>query len=297
MPELKNTERNDTEAALQESHPTVGIVGLGVMGGSFASRLHQLGFRVIGFDQDEQVLSYALEHDMIDQGAASPEKLLPECDLVIFCLYTAKIAAWIEEEHDHFKKGALLLEISGVKSSVADELQKAAGKDLALVSVHPMCGRESRGIQFASPNIFKGSNFIIIDYGNSDQTRMEQARKLAELMEFGKISVLSPEEHDRMIGFLSQLTHVIAVCLMNTHENSHLVEYTGDSFRDLTRIARINESMWPELFLLNKEILLEEITAFEEAVDHFKKALEEDDREEMSRLMVQSTKRRELFER
>lgn len=84
---------------------------------------------------------------------------------------------------------------------------------------------------------------------------------------------------------------------MNTHENSHLVEYTGDSFRDLTRIARINESMWPELFLLNKEILLEEITAFEEAVDHFKKALEEDDREEMSRLMVQSTKRRELFER
>ncbi len=279
------------------NNPIAGIVGLGVMGGSFASKLSELGFDVVGFDPDEDVLRYALDCRMISAGTTDPEVLLPECDLVIFCLYPKKIPGWIEEYRPYFKKDALLMEISGVKSSMADDLLKAAGDDLQLISVHPMCGRESRGIQFSSPEIFSGSNFIIIDYGNTDESLIDSARCLAAKMGFGKISVLSPEEHDRMIGFLSQLTHVIAVCLMNTHENSHLVEYTGDSFRDLTRIARINESMWPELFLLNKDILLDEISSFEQAIEHFRKALENDDQEEMARLMIQSTKRREAFEK
>ena len=100
-----------------------------------------------------------------------------------------------------------------------------------------------------------------------------------------------------MIGFLSQLTHVIAVSLMNTHENSHLVEYTGDSFRDLTRIAEINEDLLAELFLLNKEILLDETDQFIASIKHFRDALESEDTEEMKRLFIQSTKRRKLFNR
>lgn len=276
--------------------PVIGIVGLGVMGGSYAARLKELGYTVYGFDKDQQALDYALNNQMIDQSCLNPADLLGKCDLVIFCLYPTKIADWIKTNHNFFKKDVFLMEISGVKSSIVNELRQAAD-ELSMVSVHPMCGRESKGIQFSSPEIFSGSNFIIIDDGSIPKGHIELSRMLAAEMGFGKISVLSADEHDRMIAFLSQLTHVIAVCLMNTHKNSHLVEYTGDSFRDLTRIARINESMWPELFLLNKDILLEEIEAFEAAISHFKKALENNDRKEMSSLMVESTRRRELFDK
>ena len=109
------------------------------------------------------------------------------------------------------------------------------------------------------------------------------------------MATLTPLEHDRMIGFLSQLTHVIAVSLMNTHDNSHLVEYTGDSFRDLTRIASINEDLWSELFILNKDILLDETNQFIDAITHFRDVLQAEDIEEMKRLFIQSTERRQLF--
>lgn len=276
---------------------TAGIVGLGVMGGSFAARFKQMGFRVIGFDTSTETLDYAFEHGMIDEGSTDPKELLKKCNLVVFCLYPRKIAAWIRKYHDDFAPGSLLMEISGVKSSVIDEIEQSAAPDLHLISVHPMCGRESQGIRFSSPDIFSGSNFIIIDHNSTSEKMIEEARELAQAMGFGKISVLSAKEHDRMIAFLSQLTHVIAVCLMNTHENAHLTEYTGDSFRDLTRIAKINENMWPELFLLNKDVLLDEIDSFENALSGFRKALEDDDRDEMARLMVQSTKRRQRFDR
>ncbi len=219
----------------------------------------------------------------------------------------------------------MILEISGVKRAVMEPVQNILRKDCELMSIHPMCGRESKGIEYANPAIFDQANFILIPDDRNSASTIVKDSSLAKDLGCKNISVLTPEEHDKMIGFLSQLTHVIAVTLMDTHENEHLVEYTGDSFRDLTRIASINEDMWCELFLLNKDILLDEfrdltriasinedmwcelfllnkdilldeIRQFRDTLDEFTQALEQSNEQKMKDMMVLSTKRRHKFD-
>ncbi|WP_333882239.1 prephenate dehydrogenase, partial [Holdemanella porci] len=202
---------------------------------------------------------------------------------------------WIEVYQNDIPKNSLLMDISGVKTNIVKPIQDVLREDLELLSIHPMCGRESRGIEFSDETIFKGSNFILVPTQKNKNETVEAVKELANKMEFGRICTLSIEEHDKMIGFLSQLTHVIAVSLMNTHDNAHLVEYTGDSFRDLTRIAKINEDLWTELFIMNKDILLDEINQFIDSISHFRDSLEQEDTQEMKRLFIQSTKRRDKF--
>lgn len=275
---------------------TIGIIGLGVMGGSFAARCKELGYKVDGIDIDPKTIQYALDHQIIDKGSVNCEDLIGECDILVFCLYPTKIKPWLEKYQDLIKPGCILMEISGVKENIAMPLQEILRKDVELISVHPMCGRESQGIEYSTPRIFDQANFIITPTNSNTYSNVVFVSSFAKELGCKNISVLSMEEHDKMIGFLSQLTHVIAVSLMNTHENTHLVEYTGDSFRDLTRIAKINENMWSELFILNKDILLDEISQFISSITHFKEALEKEDEEEMKRLFTISTARRKCFD-
>ena len=274
---------------------TIGIVGLGVMGASFAKRLSQKGYVAYGFEVSQKVLDLALAKQIITKGTTEPRELLWECDEIILALYPTQILPWVKENQKYFRPQTLLMDISGVKSNIILPVQEILRNDVELISIHPMCGRESRGIEFSDETIFDGANYIVVPTSRNSKEAIQTARELGSVLGVKRINELSIEEHDRMIGFLSQLTHVIAVSLMNTHENSHLVEYTGDSFRDLTRIASINEDLWSELFVLNKDILLEEIDQFMEAVSHFKTALKQEDTEEMKRLFIQSTQRRERF--
>lgn len=274
---------------------TIGIVGLGVMGASFAKRLSQKGYVAYGFEVSQKVLDLALAKQIITKGTTEPRELLWECDEIILALYPTQIFPWVKENQKYFRPQTLLMDISGVKSNIILPVQEILRNDVELISIHPMCGRESRGIEFSDETIFDGANYIVVPTSRNSKEAIQTARELGSVLGVKRINELSIEEHDRMIGFLSQLTHVIAVSLMNTHENSHLVEYTGDSFRDLTRIASINEDLWSELFVLNKDILLEEIDQFMEAVSHFKTALKQEDTEEMKRLFIQSTQRRERF--
>ncbi|MDO4663439.1 MAG: prephenate dehydrogenase [Erysipelotrichaceae bacterium] len=275
---------------------TAGIIGMGVMGGSFAGRLKQLGYRVYGFDLNGHSLKRAKEKGWIDEGFADFSHGLSECELLIFCIYPTLLKQWIEKNQNHFAPHTLILEISGVKRAVMEPVQQILRKDCELMSIHPMCGRESKGIEFANPAIFDQANFILIPDDHNTASSIVKVSSLAKDLGCKNISVLSPEEHDKMIAFLSQLTHVIAVTLMDTHENEHLVEYTGDSFRDLTRIASINEDMWCELFLLNKDILLDEIRQFRDTLDEFTQALEQSDEKKMKDMMILSTKRRHKFD-
>lgn len=272
-----------------------GIVGLGLMGASYAKRLTDLHETVYGFARREASITYAMEHHMIADGTIHPKELLHRCDIVVLALYPALIKPWLEENQNLLKSGAIIMDISGVKTQIIRPIQDIVRKDAELISTHPMCGRESQGIEHADPTIFEGANFIVVPTEKNTPYAIRTARELGIKLGCTHISTLSIDEHDRMIGFLSQLTHVIAVSLMNTHDNSHLVEYTGDSFRDLTRIASINEKMWTELFLLNKDILLDEINQFIDSISHFRDALQKEDAEEMKRLFIQSTERRQLF--
>lgn len=274
----------------------IGIIGLGLMGASFAKRLSpQKDKTIYGIDQNEQTIQTALELNIIKEGSTDPGKLIKKCNLIILALYPTMIKPWIVENQQYLESGTILMDISGVKTNIVEPVQAILREDLELISIHPMCGRESRGIDFAQADIFDNANYIIVPTDKNTPTAIEAAKQLGKDLRVKNISILSCEEHDRMIGFLSQLTHVIAVSLMNTHDNSHLVEYTGDSFRDLTRIATINEDLWSELFLLNKDILLDEIDQFLDATKHFRDSLEKKDIDEMKRLFIQSTNRRKLF--
>lgn len=274
----------------------IGIIGLGLMGASFAKRLSpQKDKKIYGIDQNKQTIQTALELNIIKEGSTDPGKLIKKCNLIILALYPTMIKPWIVENQQYLESGTILMDISGVKTNIVEPVQAILREDLELISIHPMCGRESRGIDFAQADIFDNANYIIVPTDKNTPTAIEAAKQLGKDLRVKNISILSCEEHDRMIGFLSQLTHVIAVSLMNTHDNSHLVEYTGDSFRDLTRIATINEDLWSELFLLNKDILLDEIDQFLDATKHFRDSLEKEDIDEMKRLFIQSTNRRKLF--
>ena len=274
----------------------IGIIGLGLMGASFAKRLSpQIDKTIYGIDQNKQTIQTALELNIIKEGSTDPGKLIKKCNLIILALYPTMIKPWIVENQQYLESGTILMDISGVKTNIVEPVQAILREDLELISIHPMCGRESRGINFAQADIFDNANYIIVPTNKNTPTAIEAAKQLGKDLRVKNISILSCEEHDRMIGFLSQLTHVIAVSLMNTHDNSHLVEYTGDSFRDLTRIATINEDLWSELFLLNKDILLDEIDQFLDATKHFRDSLEKEDIDEMKRLFIQSTNRRKLF--
>lgn len=274
----------------------IGIIGLGLMGASFAKRLSpQKDKTIYGIDQNEQTIQTALELNIIKEGSTDPDKLIKKCNLIILALYPTMIKPWIVENQQYLESGTILMDISGVKTNIVEPVQAILREDLELISIHPMCGRESRGIDFAQADIFDNANYIIVPTNKNTPKAIEAAKQLGKNLRVKNISILSCEEHDRMIGFLSQLTHVIAVSLMNTHDNSHLVEYTGDSFRDLTRIATINEDLWSELFLLNKDILLDEIDQFLDATKHFRDSLEKEDIDEMKRLFIQSTNRRKLF--
>lgn len=273
------------------------VVGLGLIGGSYALGLKNEGYHVSAIAKREETIQYALDKKIIDCGSIEVEPLLPKADVIVLGLYPTIMVDWLKKYQHLIKPGALLTDVSGVKRNIVDTIQSFLREDIEFISAHPMAGKETSGVEYANTEMFKHANYIITPTEKNTEKAIHFSYDLAYTLHFNHISVLSCEEHDHMIGFLSQLTHVIAVSLMNTHDNEHLVEYTGDSFRDLTRIAKINETMWSELFLLNKDILLEEIDAFIASITHFRNTLASEDVDEMKRLFIQSTNRRKLFDK
>ena len=239
------------------------IVGLGLIGGSYAEGLKKAGFEVGAVTRSQKTVDYALGKGIIDSGTVEvTREYVSRFDIVVFALYPHVFLSWIERYQDHIKPGALLTDVTGVKGSVVYKVQEMLRPDLEFVGAHPMAGREVYGVENADSRIFEGANYIVTPTEANSEEAVQTCEELGRTLGFNCISRLSPEQHDEMIGFLSQLTHCIAVALMNSKESKHLVDFTGDSFRDLTRIARINEDMWSELFMLNRDELLSQMDLF-----------------------------------
>ena len=272
------------------------IVGLGLMGGSYAKGLKRSGYRISAIDKNEESIKFALENDIIDEGSAKPEpELIKKADTIIFALYPHVFINWIKDNQKYFKPGIKITDVTGVKSGVVYEIQNILRDDVEFIPSHPMAGREVYGVQNSDDSIFHNANYIVTPTSKNTKEAINWCSDLGRLLGFRKVSVLSPEEHDQMIGFVSQLTHVIAVALMDCNNNSKIVDYTGDSFRDLTRIANINEKMWSELFLMNKQPLLDQMDSFIGEMQTLRKMLSDDDKAGLCEKMKLSTKRRALF--
>lgn len=274
------------------------IVGLGMIGGSYAEKLSALGFEVGAIVRRREVLDYALERGLIAHGRIEvTREYVSQFDLVISALYPKAFVEWVRKYQDFFKTGAVITDVTGVKRAVVPAVQSILREDVEFVPSHPMAGRERSGVEFADSKVFAGANFIITPTERNTPEGIELVRSLACILGFRHIAVLTPEAHDEMIGFLSQLTHCIAVALMDCKESEHLVEYTGDSFRDLTRIARINENMWTELFLENRDELLKQMDLFLEKFTQLRDALAKGDEDTMKEMMRLSSYRRSFFDK
>lgn len=274
------------------------IVGLGLIGGSYAKALRKLGFKISAITLNQEDIDYAIENGIIDEGFTEPlPEVLEKAELIIFALYPKVFIEWIENYQQFLKPGALLTDVTGVKSSVVYKIQEILRPDVEFIAAHPMAGKEVYGVQNSDPKIFHGANYIVTPTEKNTEAAIEDCLELGRLMGFNRVSVLTPEKHDEMIGFVSQLTHCIAVSLMNCYDGEKLQDYTGDSFRDLTRIARINDEMWSELFLMNKETLLVQMDKFLSEFGKLRETLENGDRETMREMMRVSTARRALFDK
>ncbi|MEE0800834.1 MAG: prephenate dehydrogenase [Gemmiger sp.] len=280
-----------------EANKTYLIVGLGLLGGKYAQVLSQKGCRVNGITHSQATLDYALTHDYIREGAIRDfEPLVQQADRIIFGLYPTVLLDWVRQYGHLIRPGTLVTDVSGVKRGVVEPVQQMLPEGVEFIASHPMAGRETSGITHSAEVDFAPANFIITPTDRNTEQGIAWCRELAETLGFARISILSPAEHDHMIGYVSQLCHAIAVSLMCASDNTDLAKYTGDSFRDLTRIARINDKMWAELFLWNKDNLISEIDMFSNALQAVRTKLVEDDRAGLEEMFRLSTERRKAFD-
>ncbi len=273
------------------------IAGLGLMGGSYAEALTARGFEVGGLARRQEAIDYAVERGIIKHGRSDIDpEYIGQFDLVVFAMYPHAFVEWIEHNQQHFKSGAVITDVTGVKCSVIYKVQDMLRGDVEYIGAHPMAGRECSGVENARMQIFEGANYIVTPTEKNTPEAIALCKQLGEIMGFRKIAELTPEMHDEMIGFLSQLAHCIAVSLMVCKDSHHLVDYTGDSFRDLTRIAKINDEMWSELFLLNRDVLVEQMDLFSEKFALMRDSIANGDRETIRDMMRLSTERRKYFD-
>lgn len=274
------------------------IVGLGVIGGSYAKALTDKGYEVSCITKEESDIRYALDQGMIHYGTTEVEEdLVARSELIIFALYPTIFVEWIEKYQHLFTKGTIITDVTGIKSSIVYKVQDMLRDDVEYIPAHPMAGRERSGVEFADNAVFAGANYIVTPTEKNTRAAVKICKQLGFELGFARISELTPEAHDEMIAFLSQLTHCIAVVLMNCNDSEGLEKYTGDSFRDLTRIAKINDRMWSELFLMNKDALLAEMDRFIEEFTEFRTYLANEDGKRMREKMRSSSARRSLFDK
>ena len=274
------------------------IVGLGLLGGSYAKVLKRFGFHISAITLEQSSIDYALKEGIIDEGTTELDAdMIGDADLVIFALYPHVFVEWIEKNQGLLKSGALITDVTGVKGSIVYKIQEMLRPDLEFIAAHPMAGREVSGVENSTDKMFVGANYIVTPTEKNTQGAIQTCLELGRLLGFSNATTLSPEEHDEMIGFLSQLTHCIAITLMTCNDKEDMEKFTGDSFRDLTRIARINDIMWSELFVANKAALLEQMTLFIDKFNELKTMLETEDVDSMRAMMRLSTERRALFDK
>lgn len=274
------------------------IVGLGLLGGSYAMALKKKGYKVGAITRSQSSIDYALENGLIDSGSAKVDpELIGNADLVIFALYPHIFTDWIKDNQQYFKSGAVITDVTGVKGCIVYDIQEMLRDDVEFIAAHPMAGREVCGVENSTDAIFNGANYIVVPTDKNTPDAIKLCEDLGWELGFADVSILSPEAHDEMIAFLSQLTHCIAVALMCATDNPDMIRYTGDSFRDLTRIAKINDEMWSELFIANRPALLREMNRYRRSFELLYEYIAIGDREGIRDMMRTSTQRRKEFER
>jgi prephenate dehydrogenase len=273
---------------------SITIVGLGLVGGSFAMALKKLNPKNLwAVEVDEDSIMTAQKRGIIDRGYLRPDIPLRRSDLVIICLYPDAVVSFVKDNMEHFRKGAVITDTAGIKSALVQSINPLLREDLDFVAGHPLAGREYKGLEFASDAEFAGASYVITPTARNRKMSLGMVEDMAREIGFAKVVRLSPAEHDEIIAMTSQLPHVIAAALVNSACGRKVGPLAAGSYRDTTRVARINSRLWTELLLGNRQNILAIIDSFEANVAGIKKAIKDGRREELTTILEEVRSRRE----
>lgn len=262
---------------MEEFNFNICIVGLGLIGSSYGRALKKINVKnIIGLDINEDILRIAKEKKIVDETFTSPKEALKEADIVILAIYPELTKKFVVENMPYFKEGAIVTDSAGIKGNIIDEIEKVLRDDIDFIGGHPMAGREGSGIENGSEEIFNGANYLITPTGKNKEENLRIIENLAKSIGCKNIVRISPSEHDKIIAYTSHLPHILAVALINSDLlNKDTSLFIAGSFRDATRVADINSSLWTELILQNKEHVVEQLNIFEKNIRDFKDAVKD----------------------
>ncbi len=271
---------------------TVGIAGLGLIGGSLAKAYHAAGARVLAWNRSESTLDFAIVSEAVDDKLT--EENIGECDLVLLCIYPQGSIDFLSRMAPHIGKKPLVVDCCGTKRDVcAACFPIAAQYGFTFIGGHPMAGTHFSGFQASREDMFHGAPMVLVPKHGDDIELLERAKKLLLPAGFGFFSVTTPEKHDRMIAFTSQMAHVVSNVFIKSPTAGSHKGFSAGSYRDMTRVAWLNPGMWAELFLENKDYLLDEIDIFMDNMQSMRDALAAGDRDELIRLLEEGKRRKE----
>ena len=275
---------------------TVGVVGLGLIGGSVAKAIRAYtGCTLYGCDTDGATLSRAVADGTLT-GVLTPEGL-KDCDLVVVALYPQAAVDYVRRYQDRFRQGGLVMDTGGVKAVICTPLEQVSRENgFHFVGGHPMAGIERSGYENAFPELFQGASLILTPYDHTPEGCVEEIWALFQQLGFGRLTRSTPAEHDRIIAYTSQLAHVVSCAYVGSPSAPNFQGFSAGSFQDMTRVARLNEDMWTELFLENRDYLAQEIDSLAQRLAEYGRAVGQGDREALYSLLQQAHQRKEFVD-
>ena len=274
----------------------IAVIGLGLIGGSICKAIKKnTNHLVYGFDIDTQVLESAIKSKAIDKILDDVD--LPNVDVTFVCLYPLETIDYVKNNLNNFKEDSIVADVCGVKKYIVDEIEELLlSNGINFIPTHPMAGREFSGFEYSDEKIFERASFIIAKTPKSSKDSIEKVKVLAKDMGFASVVITTPEEHDKTIAFTSQLAHVVSNAFVKSPRLLKYKGFSAGSFQDLTRVAKLNETMWSKLFMLNREDLLVEIDILSEHLNEYKDALISKDEEKLKQLLKEGRELKENSE-
>lgn len=271
----------------------IAVVGLGLIGGSLCKAIKEkCSYTLFGFDTDSDVCEKALKEKCVDEIIEKDK--LSEADITFVCLHPETTIKFIKKNAQQFKKGSIVCDVCGVKEYITEKCEGTLKKnDVYFVGTHPMAGREFSGFDYSQGSLFDGADFIITRTDNTDKDAAERIASLAKEIGFGEIVYSTPEEHDRIIAYTSQLAHIVSSAYIKSPTLEKQPGFSAGSFLDMTRVAKLNEKMWASLFLMNRKAIKFELDMLIAHLKQFRSAIKYEDDEELIKLLADGRKRKE----
>ena len=273
----------------------VGILGLGLIGGSLARAYALAGHTVYAIQRDEAMLSFAMLSGAV-HGKLT-EQTVPDCDLLLLAIYPDGCATWLENHAHLIAKDALVIDCCGVKREICDRCFPIAEKyGFTFVGGHPMAGSQFSGFKYSRATLFKGAPMVLVPPVFDDIVLLDRVKEALAPCEFGRYSVTTAAEHDKMIAFTSQMPHIVSNAYIKSPTAQSHKGFSAGSYKDLTRVAWLNPQMWAELFLENRDCILEELEFYIQSLSAYRDAIAATDMDALVALLEEGKQRKEAVD-